>query len=75
MIGYLLYEATELVYTLGKLGYKGVRATYYWYYDLEYPEVEQIKNKEKMIEQLKKRIEMLETLQHVKSVEQTNTTE
>ena len=65
MIGYLLYEAADLVYTLGKLGYKGVRATYYWYYDLEYPEVEQIKNKEKVIEQLKKRVEMLEKLQHI----------
>ena len=63
MLGFLLYEAVDLVYTLGKLGYKGVRATYYWYYDLEYPEVEQIKNKENVIEQLKKRVEMLEEMQ------------
>ncbi len=64
MIAYLLFEAADIAYTLGKFGYNSARATYYWYYGLEYPETKQIQNKEQMIEQLQKRIETLEQLQH-----------
>ena len=64
MIAYLLFEAADIAYTLGKFGYNSARATYYWYYGLEYPETKQIQNKEQMIEQLNKRIETLEQLQH-----------
>jgi hypothetical protein len=64
MIAYLLFETADIVYTIGKLGYNGIRATYYWYYGLEYPENKQIQNKELLIKQLTKRIETLELLHH-----------
>ena len=64
MIGFLLYEAADLVYTLGKLGYKSSRAAYYWYYGMEYPEIQkkidEENEKNERIKQLEKRIEMLE---------------
>ncbi len=64
MIAYLLFEAADIAYTLGKFGYNSARATYYWYYGLEYPETKHIQDKEQLIEQLNKRIETLEQLQH-----------
>jgi hypothetical protein len=64
MIAYLLFETADIAYTIGKLGYNGIRATYYWYYGLEYPETRQIQDKEQIIEQLNKRIETLERLQN-----------
>jgi len=64
MIGFLLYEAADLVYTIGKLGYNTSRAAYYWYYGEEYPEIQKdIDEKEKNEEHIKlleKRIQQLE---------------
>ena len=35
MLGYLLYEAVEVTYTVTKLLYNGISGTYYWYYGME----------------------------------------
>jgi hypothetical protein len=64
MLGYLLYEAVEVTYTVSKLLYTGVSSTYYWYYGvenltekkLEYKEDE----KDKIIAELKDRMDKLE---------------
>ena len=34
MIGLILYEAFDLVYHVGKIGYNGVSGAYRWYYSI-----------------------------------------
>ena len=67
MLGMLLYEAVDLVYNVTKLTYNGMRATYYWYYNMDYPEQEEIKKRDDLILELKQRIEHLEQINHVQS--------
>lgn len=67
MLGMLLYEAVDLVYNVTKLTYNGVRATYYWYYNMDYPEQEEIKKRDDLILELKQRIEHLEQINNVQS--------
>ena len=57
MIGILLTETMELVYTLGKFGYDGSIWTYNWYYGIV-PE----EKCDKEIKELKERIKKLEQL-------------
>ena len=67
MLGMLLYEAVDLVYNVTKLTYNGARATYYWYYNIDYPEQEEIKKRDDLILELKQRIEHLEQINNVQS--------
>ena len=39
VFGYLLYETVDLGVNIVKIGYNGISAVYYWYYNEEYPEV------------------------------------
>ena len=46
MLGFILYETVDLGVNMLKLTYKGARGAYYWWYDLDYPEVVESKKKE-----------------------------
>ena len=60
VLGYILYETVDLGISAIKLTYRGLRASYYWWYNMEYPEVECKKIKD--IEELNKKLERLEKL-------------
>ena len=40
VLGVLLYEGVDIMVHLGKITYNTARGIYYWYYDMEYPEIE-----------------------------------
>ena len=69
MLGYLLYEAVEVTYTVTKLLYSGISGTYYWYYGMENltedeKKIKELENlelkKDEIIKNLEKRIIVLE---------------
>ena len=60
VLGYLLYEAVDLGVNVVKLTYSGARGVYYWWYAMDYPEVEREKRALEDMELLTKRIEELE---------------
>ena len=69
MLGYLLYEAVEVTYTVPKLLYNGISGTYYWYYGMENltedeKKIKELENlelkKDEIIKNLEKRIIVLE---------------
>jgi len=62
VLGYILYETVDLGISAIKLTYRGVRASYYWWYNMDYPEVERENRKIKDIEELSKKLERLEKL-------------
>ena len=62
VLGVILYETVDLGLSVIKLTYRGVRATYYWWYDKEYPEVEIELMKLNDIEEINKKLERLEKL-------------
>ena len=62
MLGFILYETVDLGVNMLKLTYKGARGAYYWWYDLEYPEVVESQRKEETMEALIKKIDNLEKI-------------
>lgn len=62
VLGVILYETVDLGISAVKLTYRGLRASYYWWYDMEYPEVERENKKIKDMEELTKKLERLEKL-------------
>lgn len=69
MLGYLLYEAVEVTYTVTKLLYNGISGTYLWYYGMEnltedekkIKELEDLElKKDEIIKNLENRIIVLE---------------
>ena len=59
VLGFILYEAADIVYNVGKLTVNGGKYVYNWYYDID--ELNQIEhNKDEQIKDLIKRIEYLE---------------
>jgi len=59
VLGFILYEAVDIVYTVGKLTVNGGKYVYNWYYDID--ELNEIENnKDEQIKDLIKRIEYLE---------------
>ena len=56
VLGYLLYEAVDLGINVLKLTYNGVRGTYYWWYDIDYPEVAREKRALEDVEKLTKQL-------------------
>ena len=73
MLGMLLYEVADLAYNVSRITYNGVRGIYYWYYDMDYPEQEEIKKREEVIIELTKRIKHLEELQGLTNNIETET--
>ena len=62
VLGMILYESVDLAYNVVKLGYNGVRGTYYWWYGMDYPEVQVQKDSTKALLMLEDRIHHLERL-------------
>tara|TARA_Y100000992_G_scaffold188331_1_gene127515 strand:- start:1231 stop:1467 length:237 start_codon:yes stop_codon:yes gene_type:complete len=62
VLGMILYESVDLAYNVVKLGYNGIRGTYYWWYGMDYPEVQVQKDSTKALLMLEDRIHHLERL-------------
>jgi hypothetical protein len=58
VLGFLLYEVVDLGVNIVKIGYNSTRATYYWWYSMEYPEVRALEDVERLTNRLKK-VELL----------------
>ena len=59
VLGFILYEAVDIVYSVGKLTVNGGKYVYNWYYDID--ELNEIENnKDQQMKNLIKRIEYLE---------------
>ena len=56
MLGILLSEGVEVMYSIAKITYEASRGVYYWYYDEEKPENIKIKNLENRIVELEKQL-------------------
>ena len=68
VLGVILYETLDLSISAVKLTYRGLRASYYWWYSMEYPEVEIGIKKNNDIEKLHKKLERLEKLLENKKI-------
>ena len=55
VLGFILYEAADLAVNTVKLTYNGGRAVYYWWYSMEYPEVQREIRAIEDVEELNKR--------------------
>lgn len=64
VLGVLLYEGVDVMVHLGKITYNTVRGIYYWYYDIEYPEVEREKHLLEDMDKLAARLKKLEGCVH-----------
>ena len=56
MLGILLSEGVEVMYSIVKITYEASRGVYYWYYDEENPDYKKIKILENRIEELEKKL-------------------
>ena len=56
MLGILLSEGVEVMYSIVKITYEASRGVYYWYYDEENPDNKKIKNLENRIEEFEKKL-------------------
>jgi len=62
MIGILLSETAELIYTLGKFSFNGATWVYNWYYDIPTSEELTIKGLKTRVETLEKYINTKEAV-------------
>ena len=65
MIGLILYEAVDLVYHVGKLGYDGVYGAYRWYYNIPDEKTLREQEKENKIKMLENQIIRMENRQQI----------
>ena len=66
MISFILSKTFDLIWYGLQYSYKGGRALYYYYYNMDYPEVAEQKKKDAVIEELELRIRHLEEVQNCK---------
>lgn len=59
VLGFVLYEAADIVYNVSKIGYNSVVGVYNWYYQIEDPLVAEQKKETKRIEELENKIDKL----------------
>jgi hypothetical protein len=62
VLGFLLYETVDLGVNLIRVTYNGARATYYWWYDMDYPEVLEKQEYENELSELKQKVAKLEKI-------------
>ncbi len=62
VLGMILYETVDLAYNAIKLTYNGTRGVYYWWYGMDYPEIEVQRHATEAILLLEDRIHHLERL-------------
>ena len=55
MLGIIISESAEIIYSLVKLTFDAGRGVYYWYYDEEKPENKKIRDLEARIVHLEKK--------------------
>jgi hypothetical protein len=68
MLGILLSESAEILYSIIKLTYDASKGVYYWYYEMEEPEQKKIHELEERIINLEKTIKNDKQLQNSKEV-------
>tara|TARA_Y100001970_G_scaffold255216_2_gene331704 strand:- start:7201 stop:7461 length:261 start_codon:yes stop_codon:yes gene_type:complete len=59
VLGFIVYEAVDVVYNVGKIGYNSVTGLYNWYYSVETPEVIERRKEMDKIEELENKIDKL----------------
>ena len=63
VLGFLLYEAMDLVYHSGKITYNGASSVYNWYYGIDNSSLnKKITQDEETIKMLEDRIDNLESI-------------
>ena len=62
VLGMILYETIDLAYNTVKLGFNGLRGTYYWWYGMDYPEIQVQKDSTAALLLLEDRIHHLERI-------------
>ena len=63
VLGFLLYEAIDLVYHSGKITYNGASSIYNWYYGIDNSSLnKKITQDEETIKMLEDRVENLESI-------------
>ena len=67
VLGLLVYEALDIIYFTGKIGYNGISNIYNWYYSI--PKEEEKCCQQEMIDELKKLNEKIEFLKLEKNSE------
>jgi|TARA_B110000467_G_scaffold96116_1_gene86948 hypothetical protein len=73
VLGMILYEGVDLLYNVSKITYETVRGAYFWYYNIDYPEVAREKLAIKDMEKLITRLDELEQYIHItKEYKNTN---
>jgi len=67
MLGWLVYEAIDVIYFTSKLGYNGIMGVYNWYSPIPEPEPEPKRgdycNQEEIIEEFKRLNEKISSLE------------
>ena len=62
VLGFVLYEVVDLGVNIIKIGYNSTRATYYWWYCMEYPEIQREIRALEDVERLTNRLKKVELL-------------
>jgi hypothetical protein len=62
VLGMIVYEAVDVAYNIGKIGYNSVTGLYHWYYSLEAPEVVERKKEMAKIDELEEKLDKLSKL-------------
>ena len=59
VLGFILYEATDIAYNVTKISYNSVIGVYNWYYEIEDPMVKQLREENKKMQELENKIDKL----------------
>ena len=62
VLGILVYEAVDVAYNIGKIGYNSVTGLYNWYYSVEAPEVVERRKEMAKIDELEEKLDKLSKL-------------
>ena len=59
VLGFIVYEAVDVVYNIGKIGYNSIGGVYNWYYCVDSTEVVERKKEMNKISELEDKIDKL----------------
>ena len=63
VLGFLLYEAVDVAYHVGKITFNGASFIYNWYYDINIHNLDnKVRNDEEHIKKLEERVKQLEDM-------------
>ena len=63
MLGWLVYEAVDVIYFASKLGYNGIMGAYNWYSPIPEKKKDECCNQKEMIEEFKRLNEKISSLE------------